>query len=81
MDSPDERQVQRNQTFPQPEVVDSFPVQPAPPKKNKTWLIIIIVLVVVLCCICLAIIAAIGLLGPAVGSVFENIIEGIETMP
>lgn len=81
MDNPEDNQPQMDQPLPEPEVVVSYSDQPVAPKKNRTWLIIIIVIVVVLLCICLVIIAAIGLLGPVVGGVFENVIEGIETLP
>ena len=51
-------------------------------KKSNTTLIIIIVVVVVLivlCCCC--VLGTVLLLGPAVGNVFSNVIEGIEMTP
>lgn len=51
---------------------------PEPKKGMSGWLIALIVLavLVVLCCICL--LAAMLLLGPAVGNTFSTIVETIE---
>ncbi len=55
------------------------------PKKDNTVLIIIAVIVglILLCCCCLAAFFFVGplLLGPEVGNVFSNIIEGLEVTP
>lgn len=57
----------------------------APPKKDNTLLIVIAVIagLILLCCCCIAAFFIIGptILGPAVGNVFSNIIEGLEMTP
>jgi len=54
-----------------------------PPQNNTTRNIIIaVVVIIVLCCCCLiAVYAGLSLMGPAVGNVFSNIVEGLEVTP
>jgi len=55
------------------------------PKKNNTLLIVIAVIVVLilLCCCCIAAFFFLGplILGPEIGNVFSNIVEGLEVTP
>ena len=55
------------------------------PKKDNTLLIVIAVVVglILLCCCCLAAFFFLGplLLGPEIGNVFSNVIEGFEMTP
>ena len=51
------------------------------PKKTNVWLIVGIVaaVIVILTCCCIAIFAfAPAIFGPAIGNIFENIVEGLE---
>jgi small neutral amino acid transporter SnatA (MarC family) len=62
----------------------SSPVPPTetPVKKKNPWIIVLIIVVVllVICCICALLVPTIlALLGPSVGNVFSNIIEGLGT--
>jgi len=54
-----------------------------PSQSNTTRNIIIaLVVVVVLCCCCLiAVYGSLLLMGPTVGNVFSNIVEGLESTP
>jgi hypothetical protein len=50
-------------------------------KKTNVWLIvgIVVAVILILTCCCIAIFAfGPVLLGPAIGNVFENIVEGLE---
>jgi len=52
------------------------------PKKKSPWItvLIIVVVLIVVCCICALFVPTIlALLGPSVGNVFSNIIEGLVT--
>lgn len=54
------------------------------PSQNNTTrnIIIAVVVVIVLCCCCfIAVFGALSLMGPAVGEVFSNIIEGLDVTP
>jgi hypothetical protein len=54
------------------------------PQQNNTTrnIVIAIVVIIVLCCCCfIAIWASLMLMGPAVGNVFSNIVEGLEVTP
>ncbi len=55
------------------------------PKKSNTLLIVVVVIgaVILLCCCCIAAFFFLGplFLGPTVGNVFSNIIEGLEMTP
>jgi hypothetical protein len=54
------------------------------PTQNNTTrnIIIAVVVVLVLCCCCFgAVFLSLSLMGPAVGNVFSNIIEGLELTP
>ncbi len=55
--------------------------EPAAPNNTTRNIIIAVVVIVVLCCCLLAALIFVGplLLGPTVGNVFSNIIEGLET--
>ncbi|UCC88229.1 MAG: hypothetical protein JSV81_02690 [Anaerolineales bacterium] len=52
-------------------------------RSNTTRNIIIaVVVLIVLCCCCLiAVYGSLALMGPAVGNVFSNIVEGLEITP
>jgi hypothetical protein len=54
------------------------------PARNNTTrnIIIAVVVIIVLCCCCLiAVFGSLTLMGPAVGNVFSNIVEGLEVTP
>ena len=53
-------------------------VDRSPKKGVNPWVIIAIIVVILVCC-CLAVFVILVLLGPAVGTVFSNIIEGLGT--
>jgi hypothetical protein len=62
----------------------SPPVLPneSPAKKRNPWITVLIVIIVliVFCCICACLVFTIlALLGPSVGNVYSNIMEGIVT--
>jgi hypothetical protein len=62
----------------------SSPVLPneTPAKKKNPWItvLIIVIVLIVLCCICALLVPTIlALLGPSVGNVFSNILEGLVT--
>jgi len=63
----------------------SSPVPPneLPAKKRNPWIIVLIIVLVliVLCCLCVLVITVLvpALLGPSVGNVFSNIMEGLGT--
>jgi len=50
----------------------------SPKKKMNPWVIVAIIGVILVCC-CLAVFVTLALLGPAVGTVFSNIIEELGT--
>lgn len=66
-------------------MTEDYFAEPTEEKKSNTALIIIIVVVlvlIVLCCCCVFGVWLVPtLLGPSVGNVFSNIIEGLETTP
>jgi lipoprotein signal peptidase len=66
-------------------VTEDYYAEPMEEKKSNTTLIIIIIAVVVLivlCCCCVLAFWVIPLLlGPSIGNVFSNVIEGIEVTP
>jgi hypothetical protein len=53
------------------------------PKKKNPWItvLIIVVVLIVVCCLCVIVVTVLvpSLLGPSVGNVFSNIIEGLVT--
>ena len=54
------------------------------PARNNTTrnIIIAVVVIIVLCCCCLiAVYGGLMLMGPAMGNVFSNIVEGLEVTP
>jgi len=61
------------------------PSEAVPPKKDNTLLIVIAVIagLFLLCCCCVAAFVFLGpvILGPSIGNVFSNIIEGLEITP
>ena len=60
-------------------MAEEFRPVEAPQKKSMNpWVIVLIIFVIVFCC-CIAITILLALLGPAVGSVFSNIIEELVT--
>ncbi|MBN1147581.1 MAG: hypothetical protein JXA78_10010 [Anaerolineales bacterium] len=60
-------------------MADEFrPVEAAPKKKMSPWVIVGIIFLVLVCC-CILVFVLLAMLGPAVGSVFSNIIEEIGT--
>ena len=60
-------------------MAEEFQPVEAPPKKNMSPWVIVLIITVVICCCCLAIAIMFTLLGPAVGTVFSNIIEELGT--
>jgi hypothetical protein len=50
----------------------------SPKKGVNPWVIVAIIVVILICC-CLAVFVILALLGPAVGTVFSNIIEELGT--
>ena len=60
-------------------MAEEFHPVEAPPKKGMNpWIIVAIIFVVLVCC-CLATFVLLAILGPAVGTVFSNIIEELAT--
>ena len=60
-----------------------YGMQPA--RKNNAWLIVgiiaAVILIVTCCCIAIAVIMSVSgpvIFGPAIGNIFENIVEGLE---
>ena len=60
-------------------MAEEFRQEEAPSKKLMNPLVIVLIIFGIVFCCCIAITIMLVLLGPAVGTVFSNIIEGIGT--
>jgi Flp pilus assembly pilin Flp len=63
--------------------IPATPVPSAEPEKKSNTgkvILIIVAILLVICCLCAVVILAVpSLLGPSIGNVFSNIIEGLGT--